>query len=314
VKRSAPRVSVLPLSRRVRWSAIFAAVLFLILRLYGAYTGRGKGRNHGEREEEMGLEEPRADGMAASAPPPSTTPRKTVQLWGSYAKDRFDSVSTRVDEFRNWARQLAAAMAVVIGIELTLTGKVLDLKVPFDVTLRNSSLLAFFSAVVLQAILLLWTLHTGYVGQGALGPESPSVLAGFILGKPPEETQQIIAAYYANAYDHFFTLSEGLAQRVGRATRLFAWSIVLPLVGFGLFVVLAWSPTSATRYNQQVMAQPAKPLPPSPSPRPSGPKTPAPQTPVEKPSTKPSSNPLMNRPTPGQPMTEDDHTTKVHRG
>lgn len=250
--------------------------------------------------------------MSAAAPPP-VTPPETVKLWGDYAKDRFDSVSDRVDEFRNRARQLAAAIAVVVGLDLTLTGKVLDLKPPFSAILRNGSLLAFFGAVLVQVVLLFWVLHVGYVGRQLLGPESPSILANHILGKSPEETQQIIAAYHAKAYDNFFPLSEALSQKVARATRLFAWSIVLPLAGFALFVVLAWSPVPSKGYNRSTMAEPTNPQTPAPA-QPSKPPTPAPQPPAPKPSTAPAANPLMNRPTPGQPMTESDHTTKVNRG
>jgi hypothetical protein len=45
-----------------------------------------------------------------------------IEVWADYAKDRFESAAKRVDEFRNWARQLSAAVAVVIGLELTLVG------------------------------------------------------------------------------------------------------------------------------------------------------------------------------------------------
>jgi hypothetical protein len=43
-----------------------------------------------------------------------------IEVWADYSKDRFESSAKRVDEFRNWARQLSAAVAVVIGLELTL--------------------------------------------------------------------------------------------------------------------------------------------------------------------------------------------------
>jgi hypothetical protein len=248
---------------------------------------------------------------AGPPPPPLRTPADTVQLWADYAKDRFDSASKRVDEFRNWARQLIAAIAVVIGIELTLAGKVLDLKPPFDVPLRNACLLVFLGAVVLQAILLFWALHTGYVGRRTIGPESPTVLADYVLAMNPEETRQVIGAYYATAYDEFYNLSEKLGQNVSRATRSFAWSIALPLAGFGLFVELAWSPRTES-YNQPVMATPSK-VTPQPAPTPKTPPAPTPQPPVDRsPAPKPA-NPLLVKPTPGQPLTED-FKGKIHHG
>lgn len=246
---------------------------------------------------------------AAAPPPPTSTPSQTIEIWGDYAKDRFDSIAKRIDELRNWARQLTAAIAVVIGIELTLAGKVLDLKPPFDVLLRNGCLLLFLSAVILQSILLFWVLHIAYVGRTILGPERPSILADYVLGRGPDEVRQVLGAYYASAYDNFFTFSEELGKKVSGATRAFAWSIVLPVAGFALFVLLAWSP-EPTRYNPSLMAEPVKTTP-QPTPSPTTPPTPAPQPPADK-SPAPS-NPLMNKPTPGQPMTED-FKGKIHHG
>ena len=88
-----------------------------------------------------------------------------IEVWADYAKDRFESAAKRVDEFRNWARQLSAVVAVVIGLELTLVSKVLELKPPFDPTLRGCCLIAFLVAIGIQLLLIWWLLFVGYVSR-----------------------------------------------------------------------------------------------------------------------------------------------------
>lgn len=162
-----------------------------------------------------------------------------IDVWAGYAKDRFDSTSKRVDEFRNWARQLGAAIAVVIGLEFTLVGRVPDIELPFDRESRDGCLLAFLSALVIQTGLLFGLLRTGYVGETVVGPESPVALTRYVLTQSDQETQRMIRAYYARAHDRFHALSETLGRRVGVATRIFAWSIVLLLAGVALLVIVA---------------------------------------------------------------------------
>jgi hypothetical protein len=162
-----------------------------------------------------------------------------IETWARYAQDRFEAASKRVDEFRNWARQLGAAVAVVIGLELTLVGRTLDLKPPLDRGLRDGCLVIFLAAVLIQTVLLFKLLKAGYVGQKVLGPESPVTLARYVLTQDDEETQRVIGAYYAKAHDRFHSLSEDLGRSVGMATRIFAWSIVLLLAGVALLVVVA---------------------------------------------------------------------------
>lgn len=162
-----------------------------------------------------------------------------IEVWAGYAKDRFESASKRVDEFRNWARQLGAAIGVVIGLELTLLGRVFDLRFPIDRGSRDRCLLAFLAAVVIQSGLLFRLLRTGYVHRTVVGPESPVMLARHVLSQNDQETQRMIGAYYAKAHEQFHSLSEALGRSVGVATRIFAWSIVLFLAGVALLVAVA---------------------------------------------------------------------------
>lgn len=251
--------------------------------------------------------------MSASDPL-SSTPPETVKLWGSYAKDRFDWASDRIDELRNWSRQLSAAIAVVIGFELGAVAKVLDLNPVANTSLRIASLIFLSVAVLWQVILLQRALWTGYIADSdVLGPERPSVLANFVLGKRPEETQQMIAAYYANAFDSFSPVHGDLNLRVARSTRAFVRSFWLALVGFVVFVVLALLPPSTKGYNHPIMTEPAKiSVPPVPSKQePSRP----PQASPMNPPPAPASNPLLKQPTQGEFLKKsDDGTGVVHRG
>ena len=162
----------------------------------------------------------------------------TTEIWAGYAKDRFESTAKRVDEFRNWARQLGAAIAVAMGFELTLLGRALEIDAPVE-WLRYLCVTAFLVAAIVQAWLLFRTLRTGYVGRKALAPESPVTLWRYLEKKSPDETGRIIGAYYANAHDQFHALSEELGEAVGHATKWFARSIVVLLTGVALFVLAA---------------------------------------------------------------------------
>lgn len=159
-----------------------------------------------------------------------------IETWVGYARDRFESVSKRVDEFRNWARQLGTAVAVLIGIELTLVGRLADASLSKQV--RYGCLGAILLSVAMQGLLLFRLLHVAYVGRTILGPESPVTLWPYVSEqKSPEDAEWMIGAYYANAHDEFHRLSEELGRSVGRATHLFAWSIIPFLASVLVYVV-----------------------------------------------------------------------------
>jgi hypothetical protein len=162
-----------------------------------------------------------------------------VEVWANYAKDRFESAAKRVDEFRNWARQLSAAVAVVISLELALVGKVLELKPAVHSTLRVWSLAALLLAAAVQLGLLVWLLFTGYRSRDILWPESPVVLADYVIGEDETETRRVIGAYYAKAYERFHALSIQLGSRVGIATVIFTVSMLLFFLAVVAWVVLA---------------------------------------------------------------------------
>lgn len=252
--------------------------------------------------------------MSASAPPPQPpaapptppvpTPKETIAAWAGYAKDRYDAAAKRVDEFRNWARQLSGAIIVLIGFELTLLGRVLDLKPPYSQTLRVLALVFLLASIVSQTALLLWAFRVGYRISRFIGPESPSVLAQFIASSDEAQTTQYIGAYYAKAFDLFHAASEGIAKAVDRLTRFFSATLALLLVAVGLLVTLSLWP-GAGAYTGNPMATPTPPTPapgptqaPSTTPAPAATPQPAPAAPATTPQA-PALSPLLGTPTPG---------------
>lgn len=225
---------------------------------------------------------------------------ETIGVWSDYAKDRFDFASKRVDEFRNWARQLAGVVGVVIGFELTLIGRILDLRAPVSGGLRGLTLTIFLATILAQVLLLFRILRIGYSGHQLVGPESPTVLAKFVAEKDEATTKQFVGAYYAHAYDKFHAVSEELGEDVGKATRVFTITLIALLTGLGLLVWL-----SISAYNQSPMSSsnnPAASNAPSPSvaqPQPAAPTaTAAPALPASP--APPATSPLLATPTPGE--------------
>lgn len=238
--------------------------------------------------------------------PPSPAP-ETIGIWSDYAKDRFDFASKRVDEFRNWARQLAGVVGVVIGFELTLIGRILDLRAPVSGGLRALTLTIFLGTVLAQVLLLFRILRIGYSGHQLVGPESPTVLAKFVAEKDEATTKQFVGAYYAHAYDKFRVVGEELGVDVGKATRVFTMTLIALLTGLGLLVWL-----SISAYNQSPMSSPNTPAAPNvPSPSVAQPQTAAPTAaaaPVTPASAAaapapPATSPLLATPTPGERQT-----------
>src|SRR2546426_12842084 len=111
-----------------------------------------------------------------------------LKVWAEYAKERFKAADTLIGEYRSWARQLVAAIGVVIGLEVTLLLRLaLDGGSPLHASWRVLCLVVFFGMLGLQ----FWTLHrllvVGYKSQPVVGPESPSVLANYVAERDEAE-------------------------------------------------------------------------------------------------------------------------------
>ena len=78
---------------------------------------------------------------------------EAVALWAQYAKERYDAGEKRLSDFRNWGRQLAAAVAVVFALEAALTGQVLKLldRSPFGLAV---CVLLLLGAAVYQLVVM----------------------------------------------------------------------------------------------------------------------------------------------------------------
>lgn len=161
-----------------------------------------------------------------------------ILAWADYAKARFVSADSRIAEYRSWARQLIAAIGVVIGLEVTIVARLaLDAQAPLASELRAVSLALLLLPLAVQFFILRRLLHVGYQGEHLLGPEAPTRLADYLAEKDEAEAQRVIGAYYAKAFDHFHEFAERLGEQVGKATRGFQWTLPPVLFGVALLAV-----------------------------------------------------------------------------
>lgn len=244
---------------------------------------------------EMTPEEPER-GTSPTEPPPLEP--ATQNLWAEYALARFASAEDRIKEFRNTARQLGAAVAVIIGLELTLIAKILDAKPGASDVWPVLALGALFSAVAIQTALLFQIFSLGYATRELMGPEGPKQMRFLLAGKDERYAREVIARYYANACDGaekeggLYALAESLGKRLRGLSRSAAWSVTLLVVGVFIWAgSILLTPHSAS-YTSPVMAQQPKPPQPPPPPRPVAPPAP------------PTVAPVLPTPTRGIPLNE----------
>lgn len=228
----------------------------------------------------------------------------TQILWADYALARFGSAEDRIKEFRNTARQLGAALAVIVGLEVTLITKILDAKPTLSEVYPMLALVALFAAVIFKTALLFRVFSLGYATRELIGPEGPRMMRGLLIGKGENEAREIIARYYANACDGaaeeggLYALAESLGKALKGLSRQAAASVSLLVLG-----VLIWSGWSILRpqpipYNPPVVAQQPKAPQPPPPPRPTPPSAP------------PTASPSLPTPTKGVPLHEGTHQRK----
>ena len=174
--------------------------------------------------------------------PPLQTSLETIKAWSEYSKDRFDSEASRIVDFRNWGRQLAAGIAVVIAFEVNaIVQLVIHGNEGDGIRWATGALTLLLLMVALwrQARALTDALHVGYRGDPLTGPESPAKLGEFILGKDEWEASRLIGAYYAKAYGEFYQLAEDLSKQVAAASKEFRKSLRL-LFGAVALLVAVW--------------------------------------------------------------------------
>lgn len=155
--------------------------------------------------------------------------------FAAYAKACYESEEKRIADFRNWARQLAAAIGVVIGLEVNAAMTLLK-EDQSPGTLAAAFFL--FSVMTWQLRLVARAVRLGYVGKTLPGqPETPLRLHKAIATYSGNEARATIAAYYANAHQALYKATEELAKNVGDAA--YRFGVTLAAFVLALFVGLA---------------------------------------------------------------------------
>jgi hypothetical protein len=232
--------------------------------------------------------------MGAEQPPAPPADPQGAAVWAQYAKDRYDAAEKRLADFRHWARQLAGAVAVVVGLEAALMSQMLKLGEASAFGLAACLALLLLS-VAYQLVILSRAVHKGYVGQEALGPESPLVLADHVSAEA--STRRMIGAYYAQVSENVHTMAESVAKDVAVLARRFVSSLWLLFAGM---VFIAGFMAASSHARKAMSDTPASNGPAPSSPAPS---SEAPAAPAQGSSLSPTASPMLVTPTPGRTET-----------
>jgi hypothetical protein len=226
-----------------------------------------------------------------------------VAPFAEYAKERFLSIETQIKEFRNSSRQLASALTVVIGLELTVLFKVAS-DYPHSAGWWHAiGVFLMIAAFIIQFVALILLIRDGFTTTPVLGPEAPTVLRRCLSDMPVDAASETFANYYANGYDQYFELQAHLGTRVRRS----AYSLIISLLLFviGIVGILRFNgvqkkqfpsrvrsliPSSSATRRPPPMAEKATPTPPAKS----SPTPPTKSTPT------PPMKQALPTPTPGQ--------------
>jgi hypothetical protein len=234
----------------------------------------------------------------APAATPAATSVEAFEVWGDYAKDRYDLQEGRRAEFRASARQLASVGAAVIGLELASVGRFLP--TIQDPTWRVWSTVLFVAAVMLQSFFLIRAIRAGFGGEKHLGPESPVVLYEHVLGKEKAEVVRIVSAYYAKSADALHKMNETLISRIRSDALTFAYLLFAIVYIPAIVILLAPAHKETMPMTNQSEDGPSQP---SSEPAPASPSDSSPATPLP-------SSPL-DTPTPGQQDTAGARPPKI---
>lgn len=211
---------------------------------------------------------------------------QVVAVWAQYAKERHDAHEKRLSDLRGWARQLAAGMGVMVGVEAALLAQVLKLGESVDSwVLLGPALVFLLGVIAYQLVALSVAVRVGYVGRELLGAESPVTLADHLEGQDEVWARRTIGAYYAKGADNVHGVAEAVARDIAAVVRRFRVSLVLLFVVMVLTsgLVVASSPVRKTMADTPAHSGSSP-----------APASQAPAAPVPPPS------PLLVTPTPGQ--------------
>jgi len=161
-----------------------------------------------------------------------------VVAWAQYAKDRHESAEKRLADFRGWARQLAAAVGVVVGLEAALIGQVVRIERGSGLAL-GICLVLLLGTVAWQLVIMNRAVSAGYVGKDLVGPASPAVIAEHLQGKDDAETRRMIGSYYANASGTVHAAAEEVGREMRSVAKGFRWSLWLLFSAIAFTAVMA---------------------------------------------------------------------------
>lgn len=172
-------------------------------------------------------------GSNSNSEKPTGPDSSLVALWVDYAKERYLATEAQNSEFRSWARQLGAAMSIIMGLELTVLNNLL-----FESKLKLSIWHALAPCLLLLAVLigflmLFGSIRAGYAAEPLPGPESPSRLRPILSdwAKQSPNPEELFASYYANGQAEGHKLQQRLAAKLHCASKRLIASLMLFLLG-----------------------------------------------------------------------------------
>jgi hypothetical protein len=170
---------------------------------------------------------------AVSTPTADQDPKENeswVDDWHDYAKSRYESARDSIIEFRGWARQLMGAMAVVIGLEITILLKVLELRTPW----KHVGIAWLVVTVVYQLMIASRLVRLGYQMPRSLyvTPKSPRMMR-LEISKDTSRARVAIAEQYAEAQRDRYSVSRKISQELFAESSGFVKSLM-----FGLLIAV----------------------------------------------------------------------------
>lgn len=159
-----------------------------------------------------------------------------LEEWAEYAKDRYQSARSGIIEFRGWARQLLTAVAVVVGLEMTLLLKVIELRTGW----RLLAVVWLLVAIVYQLLIARRLVGLGYQMVWAREVPCSPQMARRKLMTSTASPKEVIAEQYSQAYRDRRTLSRQIADELASESNGFVKSIILGLTPAVALAMLAW--------------------------------------------------------------------------
>jgi hypothetical protein len=160
-----------------------------------------------------------------------------LDQWAEYAKDRYESARSGIIEFRAWARQLLTAVAVVVGLEMSLLLRVVELRGAWRIVV----IVWLLATVVYQLLIARKLVRLGYqmVWVPSEIPCSPA-FARFRLSQGTKPPKELLAEQYSQAYRDRRMISKQVAGELATESKGFVKSIIVGLTPAMAFAMATW--------------------------------------------------------------------------